>query len=176
MTDTHADPKHDQGNTDPRQLKTDMWKKMADSPFVMVGPADGSSHSEPLTAQLDPDQVDTLFFFIGRDNRVADKDQLMLQFVSKGHDFFACLAGSGRINNDRALIDKLWDKQVEAWFPGGKEDPNLALLQVDIDSAELWETDISLSGRVKMLFGGTIRPSESGGHATVSTTAEGTPA
>ena len=49
-------------NKDPRTLKEDMWKKMADSPFVMVGPADGSSHSEPLTAQLDEDQVDTLFF------------------------------------------------------------------------------------------------------------------
>ena len=176
MADAQADPKHDEGNADPKQLKTDLWKKMADSPFLMVGPADGSTHSEPLSAQLDQDQVDTLFFFIGRDNRVAGTDRLMLQFVSKGHDFFACLAGRGRINNDRALIDKLWDKRVEAWFPNGKEDPNLALLQVDIDSAELWETDVSLSGRVKMLFGGTIRPSESGGHAKVQTTAEGSAA
>ena len=166
------DPKKDEGNADPKQLKSDLWKKMADSPFVMVGPADGSSHSEPLTAQLDEDQVDTLFFFIGKDNRVAGKDKLMLQFVSKGHDYFACLSGNGRIDNDPALIEKLWNKQVEAWFPGGKSDPNLALLRVDIDSAELWETDMSLSGRVKMLFGGTIKPSESGSHAKVETTAE----
>ena len=117
-----------------------------------------------------------MFFFIGKDNRVAGKDKLMLQFVSKGHDYFACLSGNGRIDNDPALIDKLWDKQVEAWFPGGKSDPNLALLRVDIDSAELWETDMSLSGRVKMLFGGTIKPSESGSHAKVQTTAEGSPA
>ena len=53
-------------DTDIKKLKTDMWKKMADSPLVMVGPADGSTHSEPLTAQLDKDQVDTLFFFIGK--------------------------------------------------------------------------------------------------------------
>ena len=159
-------------NTDPQQLKTDLWKKMADSPFVMVGPADGSSHSEPLTAQLDQDQVDTLFFFIGKDNRVAKGGKLMAQFVSKGHDFFACMSGTGRLDNDPALIDKLWDKQVEAWFPGGKQDPNLALLRIDIDSAELWETDISVSGRVKMLFGGTITASENGSHAKVQTTAE----
>lgn len=171
-----TDPKHDEGNADPRELKTDLWKKMADSPFLMVGPADGSAHSEPLTAQLDEDQVDTLFFFIGRDNRVANAGKVMAQFVSKGHDFFACMSGSARINDDRALIDKLWNNQVEAWFPQGKDDPNLALLQVDIDSAELWETDMSLSGRVKMLFGGTIKPSESGSHAKVQTTAEGTAA
>lgn len=57
-------------NTDPKKLKSDMWKRMADSPFVMVGPEDGSTHSEPLTAQLDEDQVDTLFFFIGKDSRI----------------------------------------------------------------------------------------------------------
>lgn len=145
---------------------------MAESPFLMVGPADGSTHSEPLTAQLDKDQVDTLFFFIGRHNRVADGGELMLQFVSRGHDFFACLHGNARVDNDRALIDKLWNRQVEAWFPGGKDDPNLALLRVDIDSAELWETDMSIAGKVKMLFGGTIRSDQEGSHATVRTTAE----
>ena len=139
----------------------------------MVGPADGSTHSEPLTPQLDEDQVDTLFFFIGRDNRLAGKDKLMLQFVSKGHDVFACIRGNGRIDNDRGQIDKLWNNQVEAWFPAGKDDPSLALLRVDLDSAELWETDMSIAGRLKMLFGGTIRSGEEGSHATVETTVEG---
>lgn len=161
-------------NLDPKQLKTDMWKRMEGSPFVMVGPADGSTHSEPLAVQLDKDQVDTLFLFIGKDNRVADKGKLMLQFVSKGHDFFACLMGQCRIDNDRAMIDKLWNKRIEAWFPGGKDDPNLALLRVDIESAELWETDMSLGGRAKMLFGGTIKAGEGSSHAVVQTTAEGT--
>src|SRR3546814_19223936 len=77
----------------------------------------------------------------------------MGQFVSKGHDFFACFAGQARIDNDPAMIDKLWSTTVEAWFPGGKSDPNLALLRFDIDAAELWEADVSLTGKLKMLFG-----------------------
>ena len=76
----------------------------------------------------------------------------MAQFVAKGHDYFACLAGTVRIDNDFAQVDKLWNKHVEAWFPGGKDDPNLALLRFDIDSAELWEADMSVAGMVKMLF------------------------
>ncbi len=156
---------------DTQEIKETLWKKMADSPYLMVGKADGSSHSEPLMAQLDKDLVDTLFFFTGKDNRLADGGKVMAQFVSKGHDYFACMAGTIRQDNDRAMIDKLWSKQVEAWFPEGKEDPNLALLRMDIDSAELWETDISLTGRVKMLFGGTITADESSSHAKVSTTA-----
>jgi general stress protein 26 len=159
---------------DTQEIKQTFWKKLADSPFVMLG-IEGGGHHEPLTAQLDEDQVDTLFFFIGKDNRAAGGGKGMVQFVSKGHDFFACLDGTARIDNDFAQIDKLWNKQVEAWFPGGKDDPNLALLRFDIASAEMWETDISLSGRVKMLLGGTIRSDESGSHAKVETTAEGTP-
>ncbi|WP_010162981.1 pyridoxamine 5'-phosphate oxidase family protein [Sphingomonas sp. PAMC 26617] len=156
---------------DTQEIKETLWKKMADSPYLMVGKADGSSHSEPLMAQLDKDLVDTLFFFTGKDNRLADGGKVMAQFVSKGHDYFACMAGTIRQDNDKGMIDKLWSKQVEAWFPQGKEDPNLALLRMDIDSAELWETDISLTGRVKMLFGGTITAEESSSHAKVSTTA-----
>ncbi|WP_448663636.1 pyridoxamine 5'-phosphate oxidase family protein [Sphingomonas sp. CJ20] len=155
---------------DTEQLKKDLWSKLSASPFLMVGLQNGE-HSAPLTAQLDPDQVDTLFFFIGKDNRMAPGGAAMAQFVSKGHDYFACLAGTARIDNDPALIDKLWNKHVEAWFPGGKQDPNLALLRFDIDSAELWESDLSLTGKVKMLFGGTIRSDETGSHAKVETTA-----
>ena len=66
-------------------------------------------------------------------NRLAKGGDAMAQFVSKGHDFFACLSGTARIDNDRGMIDKLWSKQAEAWFPGGKADPNLALLRFDIE-------------------------------------------
>lgn len=159
---------------DPQEIKRSFWAKLADSPFVMLG-IEAGGHSEPLTVQLDDEQVDTLYFFIGRDNRAARGGKAMVQFVAKGHDFFACLDGTARVDSDFAQIDKLWNKQAEAWFPGGKEDPNLALLRFDIASAEMWETDISLSGRVKMLLGGTIRSDETGSHAKVDTTAASTP-
>jgi len=157
--------------TDTHEIKKTMWDKMAQSPFLMVGLTGSGQHSEPMTAQLDRDQVDTLFFFAGKDNRLAAGGSAMAQFVSKGHDFFACLAGEVSQDNDPALIDKLWNNQVDAWFPGGKSDPNLTLLRFDISSAELWETDISLSGRLKMLFGGTIKSDEDSSHAFVQTTA-----
>jgi general stress protein 26 len=154
----------------PTELKQDLWKKMTQSPFVMIGLIDERQHSEPLTAQLDKDQVDTLWFFIGKNNRLAKGGAAMAQFVSKGHDYFACLSGTAQVDNNVAMIDKLWSRQVEAWFPAGKSDPNLALLRFDIDSAELWETDMSISGKLKMLLGSKIEPSEEGSHARVETT------
>lgn len=151
----------------PQEVAQDFIKHLKSSPFLMIGLIGAGEHSEPLTAQIDDDQSDVLYFFTGKDNRVATGGKAMAQFASKGHDFFACLAGTITPDNDRAQIDKLWSKQVEAWFPGGKDDPNLALLRFDVDSAELWETDMSLGGVVKMLFGGKIKPSEEGSHAVV---------
>lgn len=155
----------------PQEVAETFIGKLKDSPFVMIGLEHGDAHSEPMTAQIDDDLPNTLFFFAGKDNRLAEGGAANAQFVAKGHDFFACLDGHVSTHNDRAEIDKLWNTQVEAWFPGGKDDPNLALLRFDIDSAELWETDISLSGRVKMLFGGTIKADESSSHAVVDSIA-----
>lgn len=156
--------------TDIQKLKEDLWKKMAQSPFVMFGLRNGA-HSVPLTAQLDEDLVDTIYFLIGRDNRIAAGGPAMLQYVSKGHDYFACISGTAKLEENPALVDKFWNKWAEAWFPQGKEDPNLGLLRFDIDSAELWDSDVSVTGVLKLLFGGTLRKDESGNHARVSSTA-----
>ena len=160
---------------DVTELKQHLWSKLADSPFLMIGLTGNDEHHIPLTAQLDEDQVDTLFFFVAKDNRLAKGGKAMAHFISKGHDYFACLSGTLRTDNDFAMIDKLWSKQAEAWFPAGKDDPNLALLRFDIDSGELWETDMSAGGVLKLLFGGTMRRGDEGSHAMVGTTAENSP-
>ena len=58
---------------------------------------------------------------------------------------------------DAAVIDRYWSKQVEAWYPGGRNDPNLLMLRFDLGSAEIWRADMSLTGVFKMMFGGDVR-------------------
>mgnify|MGYP001807071504 CR=1 FL=1 len=152
----------------PQEVAETFLKKLEESPFIMIGLADGQ-HSEPMNVKLDDDQPNTLFIFSAQDNRIAQGGEAMAQFVGKGHDFFACLAGRVSQETAQATFDKLWDNRVEAWFPNGKADARLN--RFDITSAELWETDVSLSGRLKMLFGGTITASESSSHATVGSIA-----
>ena len=152
------------------RMKRNLWTRMEVSPILMVGLVEAPEHSEPLTARLDPDQVDTLWVFVGRNSRLAKGGRAMAQFVSKGHDYFACLAGMAQVVEDKVMLDKLWAKDAETWFPGGKSDPDLALLRVDIDCAELWETDTALEGKLKKLLGKTDSGTR-GGHAHVETTA-----
>ncbi|WP_206239963.1 pyridoxamine 5'-phosphate oxidase family protein [Novosphingobium terrae] len=155
---------------DTHKLKEHLWEKLENGPFAMVGLRDNTSHCEPLTVQLDKDQADTLWFFISKDNRLAKGGAALVNFVSKGQDFFASLSGHATIDNNPAMIDKLWSGQVEAWFTGGKSDPKLALLRIDISGAELWEADVSLVGQLKMLLGSSIEAGEQGSHAVVTDT------
>lgn len=152
----------------PQEIAATFLAKVKDSPFVMIGLMDGE-HSEPMNVKIDEDQPNALFIFSGHDNRIAKGGKAMAQFVGKGHDFFACLAGTVSQETNQATFDKLWDNRVEAWFPNGKADARLN--RFDITSAELWETDVSVSGRLKMLFGGTIDQSESSSHAVVGSVA-----
>lgn len=152
----------------PQEVAATFLAKLKDSPFVMIGLMDGE-HSEPMNVKIDDEQPNALFIFSAPDNRIASGGKAMAQFVGKGHDFFACLAGTVSQETNQATFDKLWDNRVEAWFPNGKADARLN--RFDISSAELWETDVSLSGRIKMLFGGTIDQSESSSHAKVGSVA-----
>ncbi|WP_174278720.1 pyridoxamine 5'-phosphate oxidase family protein [Sphingomonas bacterium] len=149
----------------PQEVAAKFLAALKSSPFIMIGLTDGQ-HAEPMNVKTDDDQPNTLFVFSAPDNRIAAGGDAMAQFVGKGHDFFACLAGTVSEERDRATFDKLWDNRVEAWFPNGKADARLN--RFDISSAELWETDVSISGRVKMLFGGKITSSENSSHAVVS--------
>lgn len=148
----------------PQEVAAKFLEKLEASPFIMIGLTDGQ-HSEPMNVKIDPDQPNALFVFSAHDNRIAKGGEAMAQFVGKGHDFFACLMGHVGEETDRATFDKLWDNRVDAWFPNGKADARLN--RFDITSAELWETDVSFSGRLKMLFGGTITAGESSSHAMV---------
>lgn len=51
------------------------------------------------------------------------------------------VAGTARISRDASQIDELWNKEAEAWFENGRDDPSVALLCVDADTAEYWTNE-----------------------------------
>jgi general stress protein 26 len=92
----------------------------------------------------------------------------MAQFVSKGHDLFACFDGDVTPNNDRAMIDKLWSPYVAAWFEGGKDDPKIQLLRLDPGHAHIWLNENSLFAGVKLLLGSDPKKDYAGKTADVN--------
>lgn len=63
------------------------------------------------------------------------------------------LSGNAARNDDRALLEELWDPSASAFMEGGPEDPNSTLLTVTADSASYWESPGKVATVVKMAKG-----------------------
>jgi general stress protein 26 len=148
----------------PQELETQFWKALKSDMTMMLG-LDGveDGHTRPMTAQIENERGGPIWFFTAKDTEIArtldsrasaaKSNRAIATFASKGHDLFATVHGSLRIDNDRAVIDRLWNKFIAAWFPGGKDDPKLILLRFDAERAEIWENEYSLIAGIKLLFG-----------------------
>ncbi|MFT3965570.1 MAG: pyridoxamine 5'-phosphate oxidase family protein [Sphingobium sp.] len=149
-------------------IRTEFWKSLENSPFLMVHLTADHAHSVPMTAQLDKDANHAFWFYTAKDNRLAAGGPAMAQFASKGHDLFACISGTLRVETDPEVIDRYWSNHVEAWYEGGRNDPKLLMLRFDLDDAEIWTADLGVKGMFKLMTGRHITPEETGKHAQVA--------
>ena len=151
------------GNAD--ELKEKFWKSFASSPFVFVQLDADPDTAVPMTAQLDKDADATIWFFTSRDAALAKQGPATAIFAGKDHDIFSRFEGVLSEETDRARLEKQWNNFVEAWFPGGKEDPNLIMLRMDLGRAEIWRGDQSLLTTAKMALGLDVRDDMKGYNA-----------
>ncbi|MCP3729213.1 pyridoxamine 5'-phosphate oxidase family protein [Sphingomonas sp. MG17] len=141
----------------PQELEQKFWKALKSDRTLFLG-LDGvdDGHAQPMTALTDGDHG-PLWFFTTKDNglvqSLAQGHRAMAHFASKGHELWATLHGNLSTDNDRAVIDRLWNPFVAAWFEGGKDDPKLQLLRLDTERAQIWLNENSLFAGVKMLLG-----------------------
>jgi len=140
-----------------RELEDKFWAALKSDRTMMLG-LDGveDGHARPMTAQLDGEKG-PIWFFTAKDNALVQRlkrgDRAIATFASKGHDLFATLHGSVSIDNNRAVIDRLWNRFVAAWYEGGKDDPKLTLLRFDAEKAEVWLDASSIVAGIRMLLG-----------------------
>jgi general stress protein 26 len=143
--------------TTPQELEARFWKAVKSDMTMMLG-LDGveDGHARPMTAQIEGARG-PIWFFTARDNAIVQKlakgNRAIATFTSKGHDLFATIHGQISLDNDRATIERLWNRFVAAWYEGGKDDPKLALLRLDAERAEIWLDASSLVAGIKLLLG-----------------------
>ena len=142
----------------PSELESEFWKALKSDMTIMLGIVDAEeAHLRPMTAQIEDDERGPIWIFTASDTSIVTAldsgVRAVATFAAKGHDLFATIHGSLRIDNDRAVIDRLWNSFIAAWYEGGKDDPKLTLLRFDPDHAQIWENGSSLLAGIKMLFG-----------------------
>lgn len=147
-----------------KEIEAKFWKALRSDMTMMLG-IDGveDGHARPMTAQID-DQGEAkdehrgpIWFFCANDNDLIDLlnrgGRAIAHFSSKGHEVFATLHGTLSLDIDRAVIERLWNPYIAAWFEGGKDDPKLALLRLDPERAQIWLDEKSLFAGVKLMLG-----------------------
>jgi len=134
--------------------RADLWPKVEKVRMAMLTTHDrsGALTSRPITTQqAEPDGV--LWFFVPMDGGIAEElgrdPRLILNYADVSDNFFVALSGTGQILKDRAKARQLWNPLAGAWFPDGVDDPNLALLRVEVEKGEYWDPG---SSRMVQMF------------------------
>lgn len=66
--------------------------------------------------------------------------RVQLLFSNNSNYQYLSVFGEAEVLIDRAKTEELWDATVKAWFPEGKEDPNLTLIRVVPQESHYWAT------------------------------------
>ncbi|AWH17194.1 general stress protein [Stenotrophomonas sp. ZAC14D2_NAIMI4_7] len=117
--------------------------------FTTTG-VDGRLYSRPLgTQQVDFDG--DLWFATAADSpkvaEIALNPQVNVAYASPSKNTYVSVSGRARIVDDRTRIEALWSPAMKLFFPGGKDDPSLRLIQVRAETAEYWEGPGTLLGK-----------------------------
>ena len=136
------DHMHDDPATHGTDKLADLIKDIRFGMFTTHKPNHGHLHSRPMTTQNRHIEDGSLWFFMSRSgDPVAEfegDDQVNVSYADPGSDTYVSVSGVAEIVDDRAKKLALWNKGAEAWFKGGVNDPDLALVQVRIDIGSLW--------------------------------------
>ena len=105
--------------------------------------ADGTLISRPMR-WLTRDEFDgDLWFFTYETSRKAEDvgqdPHVNLGFLSNDQTIAVSIQGRAELVHDRAKVEELWQPELNAWFPDGKDSENLVLLRVDAYGAETWD-------------------------------------
>jgi general stress protein 26 len=112
---------------------------------------DGKLRSRPMAvAEMQAEGV--LWFITQRSSNKLDEiardDHVNVAMQSTAK--FLSISGTATAVDDRAKIAELWSETWKVWFPGGKDDPSLLLLKVQVQEGEYWD-DSGVQG-LKYLF------------------------
>jgi general stress protein 26 len=135
---------------------------------------DGSLRSRPMATHQDhggkgKDFDGVLWFFTkaesGKVDEVQQDQHVNLAYASPEKSKYVSVSGIATLVRDKLKAKELWDPKYKAWFPDGLEDPDLALLRVDVAKAEYWDTPggavVHVIGLVKALATGkTYQPGD----------------
>ena len=108
----------------------------------------GTDHTRPMYT-IEVEDNGALWFFTDirsiKVEEVAKEHETHLVYAHPGKESFLDVWGTASIVRDKQQIKDKWSPMIKAWFPGGVDDPNIALLKVQPTQLYYWDAE---SGRM----------------------------
>jgi general stress protein 26 len=135
---------------------------------------DGSLHSRPMMVQ-ETEFDGTLWFLTDVETakvyEIQRENHVNLSFAHPGEQKYVSVSGKASVERNPSKVKELWTPLHKAWFPQGAEDPNVALLRVNAEKAEYWDSPsskvVQLIGFVKAIATGKRYEGEGADHDKV---------
>ncbi len=151
----------------PAELTDKAWHLAEKIRIALLTSWDGEQQRiRPLAATVDRD-ADVIQFLIGISGGTTLADAtgappltlvqqvekfptVTLAFADHGSHDYVTITGQAAVSNDRARIKELWTPFAKAWWDGA-DDPEIRLLTVTPENAEIWEGPNQLVATALML-------------------------
>ncbi len=115
---------------------------------------DGTPHNRPMATQ-EADSEGNLWFFTDANapkvGEIRRHSKTSVSYISTSDNRYVSAYGNAQLVQDRQKIKDLWQPILKAWFPNGPDDPNLALIKINVTDAEYWEGPSGIVGRITAL-------------------------
>ncbi|QRG06504.1 pyridoxamine 5'-phosphate oxidase family protein [Xanthobacter dioxanivorans] len=135
----------------------EIWKKMAQQRDCMFVDHDGPRlRARPMAPVVQ--QAERAIWFVtdrrgAKDDEIAREPHVCLTFVDHSDRFHLSVSGRAEVVRDTAKLKEIWTSYMEAFFPGGPDDPNAILVKVEPDQAEYWDGDGDIVSAFKLAAG-----------------------
>ena len=151
-----------------------LWDLIKSIEYAMLVTEDGDHlRSRPMAVSQTEFDGKLWFFTRASSHKVTEVEQdqrVNLAYAHPGKQDYVSVSGRARLNRDRSAIDQHWSEPLRTWFPKGKDDPDIALLEVTVQQAEYWDapssTMLHAYGYVKAALTG--KSPDPGGHGKVT--------
>ncbi|WP_373522777.1 pyridoxamine 5'-phosphate oxidase family protein [Aquiflexum sp.] len=104
---------------------------------------DGAS-CRPMSTQKVCDRGNIWFFSTADSDKNMEiklNNKVQLYYSHPGKDSYMIVNGEAEIILDKNKIEELWSSELNAWFEGGKDDPNISILKVTPSNAYYWDME-----------------------------------
>jgi general stress protein 26 len=116
-----------------------------------------SNHNKTLKARpmhlVQLEFTDTFYFFTvmpsEKTHEIDSNNEVCLSFSCPKEEVYVSISGQCKVTKNQPMINELWNPFVAAWFPQGKKDPSVGLIEVYPYQAEYWENNVT---KINQLF------------------------